>query len=82
MKPHIICHMLSSVDGRIDGEALETVTAEGPESLYQPLVERSRVDRELTCALDRELVHERLGGLGSTEKTSKKSFSSICSRSW
>jgi 2,5-diamino-6-(ribosylamino)-4(3H)-pyrimidinone 5'-phosphate reductase len=26
---HIICHMLSSVDGRIDGEALETVTAEG-----------------------------------------------------
>jgi hypothetical protein len=29
MTPHIICHMLSSVDGRIDGEALETVTAEG-----------------------------------------------------
>jgi 2,5-diamino-6-(ribosylamino)-4(3H)-pyrimidinone 5'-phosphate reductase len=29
MKPHIICHMLSSVDGRIDGEALESVTAEG-----------------------------------------------------
>ena len=29
MKPHIICHMLSSVDGRIDGETLETVTAEG-----------------------------------------------------
>ena len=29
MKPHIICHMLASVDGRIDGEALETVTKEG-----------------------------------------------------
>ena len=29
MKPHIICHMLSSVDGRIDGEALEAVTKEG-----------------------------------------------------
>jgi 2,5-diamino-6-(ribosylamino)-4(3H)-pyrimidinone 5'-phosphate reductase len=29
MKPHIIWHMLSSVDGRIDGEALEAVTAGG-----------------------------------------------------
>src|SRR5690349_2951971 len=29
MKPRIICHMLSSVDGRIEGEALEAVTAEG-----------------------------------------------------
>jgi hypothetical protein len=29
MKPYIICHMLSSVEGRIDGETLETVTAEG-----------------------------------------------------
>ncbi|MBV9998689.1 MAG: RibD family protein [Verrucomicrobia bacterium] len=29
MKPHIICHMLASVDGRIDGEALEAVTQEG-----------------------------------------------------
>ncbi|MBV9490689.1 MAG: RibD family protein [Verrucomicrobia bacterium] len=29
MNPHIICHMLSSVDGRIDGEALEPVTQQG-----------------------------------------------------
>ena len=29
MKPRIICHMLASVDGRIDGEALEAVTQEG-----------------------------------------------------
>jgi 2,5-diamino-6-(ribosylamino)-4(3H)-pyrimidinone 5'-phosphate reductase len=29
MKPHIICHMLASVDGRINGEALEAITAEG-----------------------------------------------------
>lgn len=29
MRPHIICHMLASVDGRIDGEALEDVTAAG-----------------------------------------------------
>ena len=25
MKPHIICHMLSSVDGRIDGDSLDAV---------------------------------------------------------
>ena len=29
MKPHIICHMLSSLDGRTDGAALEAVTTEG-----------------------------------------------------
>ena len=29
MKPYIICHMLSSVDGRIDGNALDAVIAEG-----------------------------------------------------
>jgi 2,5-diamino-6-(ribosylamino)-4(3H)-pyrimidinone 5'-phosphate reductase len=29
MKPHIICHMLSSVDGRTDGDSLEAVTSEG-----------------------------------------------------
>jgi 2,5-diamino-6-(ribosylamino)-4(3H)-pyrimidinone 5'-phosphate reductase len=29
MKPHIICHMLSSVDGRIDGDSVEAVTEEG-----------------------------------------------------
>lgn len=29
MKPRIICHMLASVDGRIDGEALEAVTQDG-----------------------------------------------------
>jgi 2,5-diamino-6-(ribosylamino)-4(3H)-pyrimidinone 5'-phosphate reductase len=28
MKPYIICHMLSSVDGRIDGNALEAVIGE------------------------------------------------------
>jgi riboflavin biosynthesis pyrimidine reductase len=28
MRPHVICHMLSSVDGRIDGAALDAVTAE------------------------------------------------------
>ena len=55
----------------------------GPEPLDQPLGERSRVERELAGALDGQLVHERFGvGLGSRAKTSKKSFSSICSRSW
>ncbi len=29
MRPYIICHMLSSVDGRIDGAALRTVIGEG-----------------------------------------------------
>ena len=29
MKPYIICHMLSSVDGKIDGHALDAVIAEG-----------------------------------------------------
>lgn len=29
MKPRIICHMLSSVDGRTDGDSLEAVTPEG-----------------------------------------------------
>jgi riboflavin biosynthesis pyrimidine reductase len=29
MKPHIICHMLSSVDGKIDGNALDEVIGEG-----------------------------------------------------
>ncbi len=29
MRPHVICHMLSSLDGRIDGEALDGVTGEG-----------------------------------------------------
>ena len=29
MKPYIICHMLCSVDGRIDGTALEAVTGAG-----------------------------------------------------
>ena len=29
MRPHIICHMLSSVDGRIDGAALKGLYAEG-----------------------------------------------------
>lgn len=29
MRPYVICHMLSSVDGRIDGAALRAVTAEG-----------------------------------------------------
>jgi riboflavin biosynthesis pyrimidine reductase len=29
MKPHIICHMLSSVDGRIDGAVLQSVMAKG-----------------------------------------------------
>jgi riboflavin biosynthesis pyrimidine reductase len=28
-RPHIICHMLSSVDGRIDGAALRAVTRDG-----------------------------------------------------
>jgi riboflavin biosynthesis pyrimidine reductase len=28
MRPYLICHMLSSVDGRIDGAALEAVTVE------------------------------------------------------
>jgi riboflavin biosynthesis pyrimidine reductase len=29
MKPYIICHMVSSVDGKIDGSALNSVMAEG-----------------------------------------------------
>jgi 2,5-diamino-6-(ribosylamino)-4(3H)-pyrimidinone 5'-phosphate reductase len=29
MRPHIICHMLSSVDGKIDGASLRAVTAPG-----------------------------------------------------
>lgn len=29
MKPYIICHMLSSVDGRTDGDAIDEVTTEG-----------------------------------------------------
>jgi 2,5-diamino-6-(ribosylamino)-4(3H)-pyrimidinone 5'-phosphate reductase len=29
MKPYIICHMLSSVDGKIDGSALDAVIGEG-----------------------------------------------------
>src|SRR5258708_24724088 len=29
MKPYIIWHMLSSVDGKIDGDALDAVTGEG-----------------------------------------------------
>ncbi len=29
MRPHVICHMLSSVDGRIDGTALRAVTGTG-----------------------------------------------------
>ena len=29
MRPYIICHMLSSVDGKIDGAALSAVTGEG-----------------------------------------------------
>jgi riboflavin biosynthesis pyrimidine reductase len=29
MKPYIICHMLSSVDGKIDGKALDAVIGEG-----------------------------------------------------
>ena len=29
MRPYIICHMLSSVDGKIDGAALDVVTGEG-----------------------------------------------------
>ena len=29
MKPRIICHMLSSLDGRTDGDSLEAVTTEG-----------------------------------------------------
>jgi riboflavin biosynthesis pyrimidine reductase len=29
MKPYIICHMLSSVDGRTDGDAIDAVTTEG-----------------------------------------------------
>jgi 2,5-diamino-6-(ribosylamino)-4(3H)-pyrimidinone 5'-phosphate reductase len=29
MRPHIICHMLSSVDGKIDGAVLRTVMAPG-----------------------------------------------------
>jgi 2,5-diamino-6-(ribosylamino)-4(3H)-pyrimidinone 5'-phosphate reductase len=29
MKPYIICHMLSSVDGKIDGNALDAVIGEG-----------------------------------------------------
>lgn len=29
MRPYIICHMLSSVDGRIDGASLKAVTVSG-----------------------------------------------------
>ena len=29
MRPYIICHMLSSVDGKIDGASLEAVTPDG-----------------------------------------------------
>jgi riboflavin biosynthesis pyrimidine reductase len=29
MKPHVICHMLSSIDGKIDGAALRAVTGKG-----------------------------------------------------
>ncbi|MCL4395588.1 MAG: hypothetical protein M1482_12440 [Chloroflexi bacterium] len=29
MRPHIICHMLSSIDGKIDGAALAAVTQKG-----------------------------------------------------
>ena len=29
MKPHIICHMLVSVDGKIDGASLRTVAPDG-----------------------------------------------------
>jgi 2,5-diamino-6-(ribosylamino)-4(3H)-pyrimidinone 5'-phosphate reductase len=29
MNPYIICHMLSSVNGKIDGNALDVIIAEG-----------------------------------------------------
>ena len=29
MKPYIICHMVSSVDGKIDGAALSSVMSDG-----------------------------------------------------
>ena len=51
------------------------------ESLDQPLGERNRVERALAGALDRQLVQAFGVDLGSRAKTSKKSFSSICSRS-
>ena len=34
MKPYIICHMVSSVDGRIDGSALSSLLAAGRSSLF------------------------------------------------
>ncbi len=38
MKPYIICHMLSSLDGRIDGDALSSVAPEGEyESIHTQL---------------------------------------------
>ena len=29
MRPHVICHTLASVDGRIDSASLDAVTREG-----------------------------------------------------
>src|SRR4051794_10230386 len=29
MRPNVICHMLSSIDGKIDGASLKAVTSEG-----------------------------------------------------
>ena len=52
-----------------------------PEFFHQPL-DLSSGTGELASALDGKRVHERLAGLGSSAKTSKKSCSSICSRSW
>jgi hypothetical protein len=42
MRPYIICHMLSSVDGKIDGAALEAVTGNGRPAINL----KSRVHRK------------------------------------
>ena len=53
----------------------------GPEILDQPLGLRT-FSGELAGPLKGKGVHDFVEGLGSMAKTSKKSFSSICSRSW
>ena len=51
----------------------------GPEPLDQPLGERAESIENSLRGSGWQLVHERFGvGLGSREKTSKKSFSSSC----
>lgn len=66
MKPYIICHMVASIDGRIDCSMVSKIEGEGYYTTLESLGTSSKLSGRVTAALECPAVKEETSGYVGT----------------